>query len=184
MFFCFKRGVLLLHIHSHNSKVANSIKYRCQCIETVIQTIPDCFFLSLIYLFIYFQIYRSLSQRADILKFLCFYFKFQSVISMYLRTLLNTFFFLEVWGKVYWDSNFSVNLFAIYKHWWQCFLVRFWICLCASLLVIWFQNSSLYHFSMFHASHHISPVPATENEVILFKQSLLNLSKPHYEHHF
>lgn len=31
--------------------------------------------------------------------------------------------------------------------------------------VIWFQNSSLYHFSMFHASHHISPVPATENEI-------------------
>lgn len=31
--------------------------------------------------------------------------------------------------------------------------------------VIWFQNSSLYHFSMFHASHHISPVPATEDEI-------------------
>ncbi|KAK3220834.1 hypothetical protein Dsin_014804 [Dipteronia sinensis] len=30
---------------------------------------------------------------------------------------------------------------------------------------IWFQNSSLYHFSMFHASHHISPVPATEYEI-------------------
>ncbi|KAM6594053.1 hypothetical protein CsatA_001756 [Cannabis sativa] len=30
---------------------------------------------------------------------------------------------------------------------------------------IWFQNSSLYHFSMFHASHHIAPVPATENEI-------------------
>ncbi|GAB2289629.1 hypothetical protein Dimus_023937 [Dionaea muscipula] len=30
---------------------------------------------------------------------------------------------------------------------------------------IWFQNFSLYHFSMFHASHHISPVPATEEEV-------------------
>lgn len=31
--------------------------------------------------------------------------------------------------------------------------------------VIWFQNSSLYHFSMFHASHHITPVPATEVEI-------------------
>lgn len=31
--------------------------------------------------------------------------------------------------------------------------------------VIWFQNSSLYHFSMFHASHHIAPVPATEEEI-------------------
>ncbi|XP_075480061.1 uncharacterized protein LOC142520805 [Primulina tabacum] len=30
---------------------------------------------------------------------------------------------------------------------------------------IWFQNSSMYHFSMFHASHHISPVPATETEI-------------------
>ncbi|KAI3419538.1 uncharacterized protein J3R85_013041 [Psidium guajava] len=30
---------------------------------------------------------------------------------------------------------------------------------------IWFQNSSLYHFSMFHASHHISPVPASEDEI-------------------
>ncbi|KAI5683728.1 hypothetical protein M9H77_04956 [Catharanthus roseus] len=30
---------------------------------------------------------------------------------------------------------------------------------------VWFQNSSIYHFSMFHASHHISPVPATEEEI-------------------
>ncbi|KAF7838448.1 uncharacterized protein G2W53_006930 [Senna tora] len=30
---------------------------------------------------------------------------------------------------------------------------------------IWFQNSSLYHFSMFHASHHITPVPATKEEI-------------------
>ncbi|XP_010257076.1 PREDICTED: uncharacterized protein LOC104597305 [Nelumbo nucifera] len=30
---------------------------------------------------------------------------------------------------------------------------------------IWFQNSSLYHFSMFHASHHIEPVPATNDEI-------------------
>ncbi|XP_019429479.1 PREDICTED: uncharacterized protein LOC109337062 isoform X2 [Lupinus angustifolius] len=30
---------------------------------------------------------------------------------------------------------------------------------------IWFQNSSLYHFSMFHASHHIVPVPATKGEI-------------------
>ncbi|XP_008807716.1 uncharacterized protein LOC103719995 isoform X2 [Phoenix dactylifera] len=31
--------------------------------------------------------------------------------------------------------------------------------------VIWFQNASLYHFSMFHASHHLTPVIATENEI-------------------
>ncbi|KAI4329613.1 hypothetical protein MLD38_027981 [Melastoma candidum] len=30
---------------------------------------------------------------------------------------------------------------------------------------IWFQNSSLYHFSMFHASHHISPVLASDSEI-------------------
>ncbi|XP_016736363.1 uncharacterized protein [Gossypium hirsutum] len=30
---------------------------------------------------------------------------------------------------------------------------------------IWFQNSSLYHFSMFHASHHIAPVSASEIEI-------------------
>ncbi|CAI9112191.1 OLC1v1012603C1 [Oldenlandia corymbosa var. corymbosa] len=31
--------------------------------------------------------------------------------------------------------------------------------------VIWFQNSTLYHFSMFHASHHITPVTASEVEI-------------------
>ncbi|XP_051117094.1 uncharacterized protein LOC127241882 [Andrographis paniculata] len=30
---------------------------------------------------------------------------------------------------------------------------------------IWFQNSSMYHFSMFHASHHKTPVPVTETEI-------------------
>ncbi|KAK7411443.1 hypothetical protein VNO78_02876 [Psophocarpus tetragonolobus] len=30
---------------------------------------------------------------------------------------------------------------------------------------IWFQSSSVYHFSMFHASHHIVPVPATKEEI-------------------
>ncbi|KAK6924986.1 hypothetical protein RJ641_009312 [Dillenia turbinata] len=32
--------------------------------------------------------------------------------------------------------------------------------------VVWFQNSSFYHFSMFHASHHLTPVPATEEEIV------------------
>ncbi|KAL6181603.1 hypothetical protein ACLB2K_048255 [Fragaria x ananassa] len=31
--------------------------------------------------------------------------------------------------------------------------------------LIWFQNSNLYHFSLFHASHHISPVPASQDEI-------------------
>ncbi|CAL1406298.1 unnamed protein product [Linum trigynum] len=30
---------------------------------------------------------------------------------------------------------------------------------------IWFQNSTVYHFSMVHASHHITPVPATESQI-------------------
>ncbi|ERM94429.1 hypothetical protein AMTR_s00010p00257770 [Amborella trichopoda] len=30
---------------------------------------------------------------------------------------------------------------------------------------IWFQNASLYHFSMFHASHHLEPVTATPDEI-------------------
>ncbi|MFS8033350.1 putative armadillo-like helical protein [Helianthus anomalus] len=34
--------------------------------------------------------------------------------------------------------------------------------------VIWFHNSERYHFSMFHASHPISPVPASEEEVSIF----------------
>lgn len=31
--------------------------------------------------------------------------------------------------------------------------------------VIWFQNTSMYHFSMLHASHHLEPVLATEDEL-------------------
>ncbi|KAL6840809.1 hypothetical protein ACP4OV_029335 [Aristida adscensionis] len=31
--------------------------------------------------------------------------------------------------------------------------------------VIWFQNTSMYHFSMFHASHHLEPIVATEAEI-------------------
>ncbi|CAA6664503.1 unnamed protein product [Spirodela intermedia] len=30
---------------------------------------------------------------------------------------------------------------------------------------IWFQNVSMYHFSMFHASHHLSPVRASDAEI-------------------
>ncbi|AQK41260.1 hypothetical protein ZEAMMB73_Zm00001d024467 [Zea mays] len=30
---------------------------------------------------------------------------------------------------------------------------------------IWFQNTSMYHFSMFHASHHLEPIVATEDEI-------------------
>ncbi|WOL15502.1 hypothetical protein Cni_G24283 [Canna indica] len=31
--------------------------------------------------------------------------------------------------------------------------------------VIWFQNTSIYHSSMFHASHHLTPVTATDDEI-------------------
>ncbi|CAD6266066.1 unnamed protein product [Miscanthus lutarioriparius] len=30
---------------------------------------------------------------------------------------------------------------------------------------IWFQNTSMYHFSMFHTSHHLEPIVATEDEI-------------------
>lgn len=30
---------------------------------------------------------------------------------------------------------------------------------------IWFQNSSTYHCSMFHASHHVTPIAASETEI-------------------
>ncbi|MCO5559567.1 hypothetical protein L7F22_013168 [Adiantum nelumboides] len=30
---------------------------------------------------------------------------------------------------------------------------------------VWYQDSNLYHFSMFHASHHLAPVSATPSEV-------------------
>uniref|UniRef100_A0A0E0LRR8 Uncharacterized protein n=1 Tax=Oryza punctata TaxID=4537 RepID=A0A0E0LRR8_ORYPU len=30
---------------------------------------------------------------------------------------------------------------------------------------IWFQNMSIYHFSMFHASHHLEPIVASEDEI-------------------
>lgn len=29
---------------------------------------------------------------------------------------------------------------------------------------VWFQDSDLFHFSVFHASHHLAPVPASERE--------------------
>ncbi|CAI0399416.1 unnamed protein product [Linum tenue] len=30
---------------------------------------------------------------------------------------------------------------------------------------IWLQNSTVFHFSMFYAPHHITPVPATESQI-------------------
>lgn len=42
---------------------------------------------------------------------------------------------------------------------------------------IWFQNSSMYHFSMFHASHHIAPVPATETEIEAEALAVKSVSK-------
>uniref|UniRef100_A0A7N0TWY3 Uncharacterized protein n=1 Tax=Kalanchoe fedtschenkoi TaxID=63787 RepID=A0A7N0TWY3_KALFE len=43
--------------------------------------------------------------------------------------------------------------------------------------LIWFQNSSLYHFSMFHASHHITPVPATEQEINLEARAIQEVAE-------
>ncbi|CAN6714043.1 unnamed protein product [Malus baccata var. baccata] len=42
---------------------------------------------------------------------------------------------------------------------------------------IWFQNSSLYHSSMFHASHHISPVPATPDEIEAEAAAVRNIAE-------
>ncbi|KAK9119306.1 hypothetical protein Scep_017399 [Stephania cephalantha] len=42
---------------------------------------------------------------------------------------------------------------------------------------IWFQNSTLYHFSMFHASHHIVAVPATNSEIEAEANAVKNVSE-------
>lgn len=47
-------------------------------------------------------------------------------------------------------------------------------------LAIWFQNSSLYHFSMFHASHHITPIPASNIEASFLLNLLLCCFKPFF----
>lgn len=43
------------------------------------------------------------------------------------------------------------------------FLEHFARLICSA--AIWFQNTSMYHFSIFHASHHLEPIVATEDEV-------------------
>ncbi|GAA0140395.1 hypothetical protein LIER_35228 [Lithospermum erythrorhizon] len=42
---------------------------------------------------------------------------------------------------------------------------------------IWFQNTTLYHFSMFHASHHVIPVSATEEEIESEAKAIENVAK-------
>ncbi|KAK9116759.1 hypothetical protein Sjap_015706 [Stephania japonica] len=42
---------------------------------------------------------------------------------------------------------------------------------------IWFQNFTLYHFSMFHASHHIVAVPATDSEIEAEANAVRNVSE-------
>ncbi|KAG9152197.1 hypothetical protein Leryth_016377 [Lithospermum erythrorhizon] len=42
---------------------------------------------------------------------------------------------------------------------------------------IWFQNTTLYHFSMFHASHHVIPVSATEEEIESEAKAVENVAK-------
>ncbi|CAN6484626.1 unnamed protein product [Victoria cruziana] len=41
---------------------------------------------------------------------------------------------------------------------------------------IWFQNTSLYHFSMFHASHHLESVPATSDEIEAERKAVKDVS--------
>lgn len=45
-------------------------------------------------------------------------------------------------------------------------------------LAIWFQDSKMYHFSMFHASNHIFSVPATEDEVCCFYFIIYLITSP------
>ncbi|GAA0184528.1 hypothetical protein LIER_31816 [Lithospermum erythrorhizon] len=42
---------------------------------------------------------------------------------------------------------------------------------------IWFQNTTLYHFSMFHASHHVINVSATEEEIESEAKTVENVAK-------
>ncbi|KAI3933518.1 hypothetical protein MKW92_016939 [Papaver armeniacum] len=56
---------------------------------------------------------------------------------------------------LYLSTNFSIPISQAVKGIFQPYFDK----------AIWFQNSSLYHFSMFHASHHIVAVPATEDEI-------------------
>ncbi|KAH6781572.1 transmembrane protein, partial [Perilla frutescens var. frutescens] len=45
------------------------------------------------------------------------------------------------------------------------------------------KNSSMYHFSIFHASHHIAPVPATETEIEAEAHAVEAASKSIYPIH-
>ncbi|KAE8124048.1 hypothetical protein FH972_018959 [Carpinus fangiana] len=56
---------------------------------------------------------------------------------------------------LYLSTAYSVHISEAVKHIFNPYFDK----------AIWFQNSSLYHFSMFHASHHIAPVPANEDEI-------------------
>uniref|UniRef100_A0A804ULW0 Uncharacterized protein n=1 Tax=Zea mays TaxID=4577 RepID=A0A804ULW0_MAIZE len=78
---------------------------------------------------------------------------------------------------LYMDPKFAAVISWLYKFLWevrsgQCSFSMFWACRKAVKDVflpyfdqaIWFQNTSMYHFSMFHASHHLEPIVATEDE--------------------
>ncbi|KAF8747258.1 hypothetical protein HU200_013248 [Digitaria exilis] len=43
--------------------------------------------------------------------------------------------------------------------------------------VIWFQNTSMYHFSMFHASHHMEPIVATDDEIEAEVEAVKGITK-------
>ncbi|XP_042459874.1 uncharacterized protein LOC122043364 isoform X1 [Zingiber officinale] len=43
--------------------------------------------------------------------------------------------------------------------------------------VIWFQNMSIYHSSMFHASHHLKPVIATNDQIEAEANSIKSVAK-------
>jgi len=43
--------------------------------------------------------------------------------------------------------------------------------------VIWFQNTTMYHFSMFHASHHLEPIVATDDEIQAEMEAVKRVTK-------
>ncbi|CAM6086439.1 unnamed protein product [Calypogeia fissa] len=42
---------------------------------------------------------------------------------------------------------------------------------------VWYQDPQVYHFSLFHASHHLEPVPASETEVQLESAAVSKVAK-------
>ncbi|XP_072991235.1 uncharacterized protein [Typha latifolia] len=78
----------------------------------------------------------------------------------------------EAVGKIFLPYFDGGNVWGHFFHpfcFFCCIVLKLYIRMATEIFcckpVIWFQNTSLYHFSMFHASHHLTPVRATDNEI-------------------